>query len=99
MKDAKFIYVYKTMFKDSGVRRPFMEFKYGVLVQMNIAPMQLHPNSWTFVHCFEVLIEFLGEDPSLNVFFSFFQVKGVWKGTWCSLSVVPRVKVIWIFPK
>ena len=35
-----------------------------------------------------MLIEFLGEEPSLNVFFNFFQAKDVWKGTWCSFNVV-----------
>ena len=72
LKDAKIIYVYRTMFKYLGVRLPFMEFEHRALVQMNVAPTQLHPNSLAFVRYFEVLIEFLGEELSLNVFFSFF---------------------------
>ena len=45
MKDIKFIYVYKTLFKDLRVRLPFTKFECGVLVQMNVAPIQLHPNN------------------------------------------------------
>ena len=32
VKDAEFIHVYKTMFKDLRVRLPFMKFECGVLV-------------------------------------------------------------------
>ena len=48
IKDIEFIYVYKTLFKDLGVRLLFIEFEHGVLIQMNIAPTHLHPNSWAF---------------------------------------------------
>ena len=98
LNDAKFIFVYKTMFKDLGMRLPFTEFECGVLVQMNVAPIQLHPNSWAFVHYFEILMEFLGEEPNLNVFFSFFQVKGV-GGYMVFLECNPWVEVIWLVPK
>lgn len=88
LKDAEFVYMYKTLFKDLVLRLPFTEFERGVLVQINVASTQLHRNSWAFVHYFKVLMEFLGQEPCLNMFFSFFQEKGIWKGMWCCLNVV-----------
>ena len=49
LKDVEFVYVYRTLFKDVGVRLLFTKFESGVLVQMNGTPSQLHPNSWVFV--------------------------------------------------
>ena len=68
-------FIYKTLFDIIGVRLPFTNFESRVLTQVKVAPLQLHLNSSAFVLSFEILMEF-----SLNVFFSFFQAKGVWKG-------------------
>ncbi|MED6195569.1 hypothetical protein PIB30_039084 [Stylosanthes scabra] len=56
------------------------EFEYGVLSQLKCAPTQIHPNAWAFIRGFEILMEYLGQEPQLEVFFSFFQAKGVRKG-------------------
>ena len=56
------------------------------LIQMNVATVQLHLNSWIFVLAFEILMEFLGVEPAINIFFMFFHLKGVWKGLWISLN-------------
>ncbi|QHN95762.1 TMV resistance protein N [Arachis hypogaea] len=71
----------------SGQDRVYFECK--VLIQFNCAPSQLHPNSWAFLRAFEVLMNFLNVAPSLNVFFSLFQSKGVRKGLWVFLSSFP----------
>ena len=41
-----FFYVYACMFMKLHVRLPFDEFTMGVLRRLNVAPTQLHLNSW-----------------------------------------------------
>ncbi|MED6132963.1 hypothetical protein PIB30_023861 [Stylosanthes scabra] len=81
-------FVYTTLFLDIGVRFRFSEFQYGVLNQLKCAPTQIHPNAWTFIRGFEILMEYLGTKPLLEVFFSFFQAKGVRKGGIVALNSV-----------
>ncbi|MED6197288.1 hypothetical protein PIB30_055294 [Stylosanthes scabra] len=73
---------------DVGIKFPFSEFECGVLNQLKCAPTQIHPNAWAFVRGFEILMEYLGVDPLLEVFFSFFQAKGVRKGGLVTLNSV-----------
>ncbi|QHO53466.1 uncharacterized protein DS421_2g48200 [Arachis hypogaea] len=56
---------------------PFSSFECDVLTQLNCAPSQLHPNSWAFLKAFPCLMSFLEYSPTLGVFFSLFQSKGV----------------------
>ncbi|MED6109234.1 hypothetical protein PIB30_031550 [Stylosanthes scabra] len=76
----EFFYMYTTVFLDIGVKFLFTEFECGVLSQLKYAPTQIHPNAWAFVRGFEILMEYLGTKPLLEVFFSFSQAKGVRKG-------------------
>ncbi|MED6176930.1 hypothetical protein PIB30_093025 [Stylosanthes scabra] len=75
----EFFFMYTTMFLDIRLRFPFTEFECGVLSQLKCAPTQIHPNAWAFIRGFEILMEYLGTKPLLEVFFSFFQAKGVRK--------------------
>jgi len=70
-----FIYVYDYMFKEYDMRFPFTNFEEGMLRLMNIGPSQLHPNSWAFVRCFDLLCDQLGLEPSINIFTHFYQMK------------------------
>ncbi|MED6135674.1 hypothetical protein PIB30_048892 [Stylosanthes scabra] len=65
-----------------------IEFECGVLNQLKYAPTQIHPNAWAFIRGFEILMEYLGTKPLLEVFFSFFQAKGVRKGGTVTLNSV-----------
>lgn len=47
-----FIYVYEYSFKEYDITFPLTDFEAGMLTLMNIAPSQLHPNSWAFLKCF-----------------------------------------------
>ncbi|RDX61617.1 hypothetical protein CR513_60137, partial [Mucuna pruriens] len=58
-----------TMFSKLGIKLPFSVFEWAVLRALNMAPTQLHPNSWTFVQTFELLCEDMEREPSLSVFF------------------------------
>ncbi|RDX96118.1 hypothetical protein CR513_21264, partial [Mucuna pruriens] len=73
--ETPFFYVYEPVFSKLGLKLPFSPFKQTVLRALNVAPTQLHPNSWAFVRAFELMCEDLGRAPSLGVFFWFFRVK------------------------
>ncbi|MED6220877.1 hypothetical protein PIB30_049004 [Stylosanthes scabra] len=75
--------MYTCVLAEIGVRFPFTEFKRVVLRQLNCAPTQIHPNSWGFI---QVLMEYLGEEPSLELLFHLFQSKGVDRGVWVNFS-------------
>ncbi|MED6146600.1 hypothetical protein PIB30_035984 [Stylosanthes scabra] len=85
-KGADWFFMYTCVFAEIGVRFPFTEFECAVLRQLNCAPSQIHPNSWAFIRAFEVLMEYLQEEPSLGLFFFLFQAKGVDSGVWETLS-------------
>ncbi|MED6158162.1 hypothetical protein PIB30_030219 [Stylosanthes scabra] len=84
----EYFFVYTTLFLDVEVRFPFSQFECGVLSQLKCAPSQIHPNAWAFVRGFENLMEYVGVEPSLEVFFSLFQAKGVRKGGRVTLNSV-----------
>ncbi|RDY11334.1 hypothetical protein CR513_04028, partial [Mucuna pruriens] len=62
-----FFYLYDTLHSKLGIKLPFTHFERGVLQALNVAPTQLHPNSWAFVRAFELLCEDLGKAPSLAI--------------------------------
>ncbi|XP_072061501.1 uncharacterized protein [Arachis hypogaea] len=84
-----FFYMHSCVLEELRVRLPFTDFECQILKQLNCAPSQLHPNGWAFLRSFEVLMEFLEELPSVSLFFSLFQAKGVWKGGWVNFNSTP----------
>jgi len=70
-----FSYVYEFMFKEYSMTFPLTDFEAKMLSLMNIAPSQLHPNSWAFLRCFELVCGHLGFEPSFSVFTYFYQMK------------------------
>ncbi|RDX75010.1 hypothetical protein CR513_45160, partial [Mucuna pruriens] len=65
--EAPFFYIYEPIFSKLGLKLPFTTFERSILQALNVAPSQLHPNSWVFVRAFERLCEDLGREPSLGV--------------------------------
>ncbi|MED6169007.1 hypothetical protein PIB30_017148 [Stylosanthes scabra] len=61
------IFVYEAIFTKVGIRIPFTEFEIEVLKGCEIAPSQIHPNSWGFIRGFEVVCRELGIPTSLRV--------------------------------
>ncbi|QCD79167.1 hypothetical protein DEO72_LG1g2806 [Vigna unguiculata] len=51
----KFFYMYMCHFLQLYVKLPFDDFTMGVLGLLNVAPTQLHPNSWAYLQAFRVL--------------------------------------------
>ena len=48
----EFFYMYMCHFSQLHIRLPFDEFTMGVLQLLNVAPTQLHPNSWVYLQAF-----------------------------------------------
>ncbi|RDY09051.1 hypothetical protein CR513_06654, partial [Mucuna pruriens] len=94
LDEAPFFYIYEPVFSKLGLKLPFTSFERSILRALNVAPSQLHPNSWAFVRAFELLCEDLGREPSLGVFFWFFRVKKTPKVGWMSLSSRPNRKLL-----
>ncbi|RDX99674.1 hypothetical protein CR513_17251, partial [Mucuna pruriens] len=70
--ETPFFYIYEPVFSKLGLKLPFTSFERSILQALNVAPSQLHPNSWAFIRAFELLCEDLGREPSLGYFFGFF---------------------------
>lgn len=63
-----FTFVYETVGSRLGVRLPFSKFQCDVLKALNVAPSQLHPNSWAIIRAFTILCEGLDVEPSVGRF-------------------------------
>ncbi|RDY13458.1 hypothetical protein CR513_01622, partial [Mucuna pruriens] len=86
----QFFYLYDTLHSKLGVKLPFTHFEQVVLHAMNVAPTQLHPNSWAFVRAFELLCKDLSKAPTLG----FFYLRKTDKVGWTSLSNRARHKLL-----
>lgn len=86
----EYTYMYETLFSKLRVKLPFSPFECHVLRSLNVAPTQLHPNSWGFVRCFEILCRSLGMKASVGRFFYFFEAKLGKEVGWLSLNSTPR---------
>jgi len=56
---SDFTYVCEYMFKYLDISLHFSDFKCEVLIEMNVALTQLHPNNWTFMKAFLILCYYL----------------------------------------
>ncbi|KAJ1415066.1 hypothetical protein SESBI_18428 [Sesbania bispinosa] len=70
-----FTFIYETFLTKLKVPLPFTYFECQVLNLLNVAPTQLHPNSWGFVRAFEILCQYHNIAPSIRVFSYYFQAK------------------------
>jgi hypothetical protein len=86
-----FFYMYTHFIKDFNLYFPFTSFQASMLRALNIAPTQLHPNSWAFIKAFELICFGLDiYEPSVAVFFSFYPVKKLFPNSTVSLSSQPN---------
>ncbi|QCD96421.1 hypothetical protein DEO72_LG6g1124 [Vigna unguiculata] len=81
----KFFYMYMCHFSQLHVRLPLDDFTMGVLRALNVAPTQLHPNSWAYVQAFRVLCQSLYLQPSPYAFLYFYNTRPRQPTTWLSL--------------
>jgi len=52
-----FFYMYTCFFSDLHVSLPFDEFTMGILQALNVAPTQVHPNTWASLQAFRLLCD------------------------------------------
>ncbi|KOM53562.1 hypothetical protein LR48_Vigan09g222100 [Vigna angularis] len=86
---SEFFYCYGSPFYDLYLRLPFTTFQMDVLRTLNVAPSQLHPNSWGYMQAFVVLCRAIGIRPIVGLFLHFFRCRPVEKRGWVSLISEP----------
>ncbi|MED6169731.1 hypothetical protein PIB30_024103 [Stylosanthes scabra] len=90
------IFVYESIFTKIGVRVPFTKFQVELLSEYEVAPSQIHPNSWGFTRAYEVVYQEFGCTTSLNVFLYLFKLTKPFskdKQQWLSLRAQQGRKV------
>jgi len=85
----EFFYMYMCHFSQLHTWLPFDKFTMGVLRLMNVAPTQLHPNSWAYLQAFQLLCMALYLEPSSQAFLYFFVTRPKILTTWLSLISRP----------
>ncbi|PNY05504.1 hypothetical protein L195_g001956 [Trifolium pratense] len=89
-EEPHYFYMYGDVIRALNLWFPFTCFEDTVLRILNVAPTQLHPNSWAFIKAFELVCLGLNLEPRLGVFFSFYYVKSLSPGKMVSLSSLPN---------
>ncbi|GAU43738.1 hypothetical protein TSUD_365870 [Trifolium subterraneum] len=89
-QEPHYFYMYTNVLQILRFHLPFMPFQCQILRTMNVAPNQLHPNSWAFVRAFEIVCESLELVPTVGSFFCFSQVKNASSSSLVSLSSQPN---------
>jgi len=87
----KFFYMYMCHFSQLHVRSPLDDFTMGVLRALNVAPTQLHPNSWAYMQAFRVLCQSVYLQPSPYAFLYFYYTRPRQPTTWLSLISCPSI--------
>ena len=68
-----FFYMYICFFSDLHVTLPFDEFTMGVLRVLNVAPTQVHPNTWVSLQAFRLLCNVMRLHPTPVLLFMLLQ--------------------------
>ena len=87
----KFFYMYMCHFSQLHVRLPLDDFTMGVLRVLNLAPTQLHTNSWAYLQAFRILCQSLYLEPSPYAFLYFYDTRPRQPTTWLSLISRPSI--------
>ena len=80
-----FFYMYTCLFSDLHVSLPFDKFTMGVLRALNVAPTQIHPNTWAFIQTFRLLCDVMHLHPSPSSFLSYYTSHPTQPVSWHSL--------------
>jgi len=82
-------YVYTTLFTDLRVTLLFDDFTMDVLRLLNLAPTQLHPNSWASLQAFRMVCQLFELTPRVEVFLFYYNTYPVSPISWVSLVSRP----------
>jgi hypothetical protein len=89
--------MYSSVITNLNLWFPFTNFEFAILRALNVAPSQLHPNSWAFVKAYELVCLGLGLEPRLVVFFHFYYIKSLSVGKLVSLSSQPNMGLFTLY--
>ena len=92
-----FCFFYATFFTKVLLCLPLSIFEKELLTKLNVAPAQLHPNSWAFIWGFIILCSQLSILPTVEVFFYFFELKHSGRQLWASLNGSPGRGLLTLF--
>ncbi|QHO33559.1 ETHYLENE INSENSITIVE 3-like 5 protein [Arachis hypogaea] len=70
--ERPFFYAYDFFFSQMDITLPFTSFETDLLWSCNVAPSQLHLNSWDFIKIFQMVCHEFGVKPSLILFLYLF---------------------------
>jgi len=70
--ESPFFYMYACLFADLHVSLPFDDFTVGILKMLNVAPTQLHPNTWASIQTFCLTCDVLCFYPTPSCFLSYY---------------------------
>ena len=87
----KFFYMYMCHFSQLHVQLPLDGFTMDVLRALNVAPTQLHPNSWAYLQAFRILCQSLYLEPSPYAFLYIYDTRPRRPTTWLSLISGPSI--------
>ena len=96
-EEPPFFFMYSTVFKRVRVCLPLTGFKRALLTEVDVAPAQLHPNSWAFIRAFTILCNHFGHTPSMDAFLYFFEAKSLGKRLWLSFNGVAGRVLLTLF--
>jgi len=80
-----FFYMYICLFSDLYVSLPFDKFTMGVLRALNVAPTQIHPNTWASLQAFHLLCDVMRLHPTPSSFLSYYTSHPAQPASWHSL--------------
>ncbi|QCD79245.1 hypothetical protein DEO72_LG1g2884 [Vigna unguiculata] len=95
----KFFYMYMCHFSQLHVQLSLDDFTMGVLWALNVAPTQLHPNSWAYLQAFSILCQSLYLEPTPYAFLYFYDTRPQRPATWLSLISRPSISRLDAFSK
>jgi len=70
--EPPFFFMYTCLFSNLHVSLPFETFTVGALQALNVAPSQLHPNTWASMQAFRVVCQTFGVCPSASCILHFY---------------------------
>jgi len=83
--ESPFFYMYACLFLDLHVSLPFDDFTVGILKILNMAPTQLHPNTWTSIQAFRLTCDILRYHPTPSCFLIYYTSHPSERVLWHSL--------------
>jgi len=70
--EGPFFFLNSCLFFDLHVALPFNNFTMGVLQALNVAPSQLHLNTWDSLQTFRLICDAFRLSPTLSTFLSYY---------------------------